>query len=577
MKKRLFRMLLTVGMAVSLFVTAAVPAGAVSIGDSSVFVKQKSSDTCTLASAVMMLRRKAILNGDSEWKSITESAVKPKAWSSGLKWDFTYHGMTVKTYGVKSDLGLNSTADKKEYFITALKKHPEGIVVYNHSEPHAVLLTRYDADAGRFYCSDPATNADPGEIALKKCFIPGKTQNDVLANINQIWLITKDTNKKVTVPCSAEHCGTDGVCRESGCSNYGKLFPYTETPQSMRVVTVDYAYVQSQPYGDSAYRLRTVEAGTALSVLASAENIHGMEWYRIGDGEWVCSDRCRPGVQSVSLDMTDLTLYIGDRTVLAAAVCPDDAPEPIVWSSSDSSVARVENGVVTAVSAGGVTVTASAGGQSAVCFVTVESLEDAYVCFPDSAVYRPGQFADVPQDEWYADSVARAYGFGLMKGDSATAFRPEGEVTLAEAITMAARIHSIYSTGSESFRQDSGEAWYRCYLDYAYENDVIDYSYYNRDPDVPATRAQYADIFAHALPAEALAEINAITDGAIPDVSLRNRYAASIYRLYRAGILTGGDEKGTFAPNDFITRAESAAIVSRMASSAYRVHFSLDA
>ena len=37
----------------------------------SVFVKQQESYTCTLASNVMMLRRAALLRGDSDWKSIT--------------------------------------------------------------------------------------------------------------------------------------------------------------------------------------------------------------------------------------------------------------------------------------------------------------------------------------------------------------------------------------------------------------------------------------------------------------------------------------------------------------------------
>ena len=52
-------------------------------------------------------------------------------------------------------------------------------------------------------------------------------------------------------------------------------------------------------------------------------------------------------------------------------------------------------------------------------------------------------------------------------------------------------------------------------------------------------------------------------------------YAESIYRLYRAGIVTGSDEYGTFLPENSITRAEAAAIVTRMAESDNRLSITL--
>ena len=163
-----------------------------------------------------------------------------------------------------------------------------------------------------------------------------------------------------------------------------------------------------------------------------------------------------------------------------------------------------------------------------------------------------------------------------MKGNSKTTFNPYGKVTIAEAITMAARIHSIYTTGSENFVQSSESKWYQCYLDYAYENGIIDYAYYNSDVTYPATRAEYAEIFANALPEEALAEINDIAENAIPDVLSGSTYAPYVYKLYRAGIFSGGDARGTFSPSTYITRAESAAVVSRMADSDSRISFSLN-
>ena len=195
------------------------------------------------------------------------------------------------------------------------------------------------------------------------------------------------------------------------------------------------------------------------------------------------------------------------------------------------------------------------------------------VHFPKMTVYFQGQFSDVPADQWFTNNVANAFSFGLMKGNSATTFDPYGDVTVAEAVAMAARIHSIYTTGTENFTQ--GTPWYQCYLDYAYQNKIISYAYYNCDVKHKATRAQFAEIFAAALPDETLSIKNSVSDNAVPDVKMKDSYSAPVYKLYRAGILAGGDAKGTFSPGTFITRAECATIVARMADSDNRVSFSL--
>ena len=70
------------------------------------------------------------------------------------------------------------------------------------------------------------------------------------------------------------------------------------------------------------------------------------------------------------------------------------------------------------------------------------------------------------------------------------------------------------------------------------------------------------------------AAINIIYGKAVPDVG-NIACSSAVYKLYRAGVLTGSDVKGTFHPTSFITRAEAAAIVDRMAESNDRAIFSL--
>lgn len=79
-------------------------------------------------------------------------------------------------------------------------------------------------------------------------------------------------------------------------------------------------------------------------------------------------------VESVSLDKSALTLYEEETFTLSATVMPESATyKTVSWSTSDSAVASVENGKVTAVKKGTTTVVALADGKSALCQVEVLS------------------------------------------------------------------------------------------------------------------------------------------------------------------------------------------------------------
>ncbi len=79
-------------------------------------------------------------------------------------------------------------------------------------------------------------------------------------------------------------------------------------------------------------------------------------------------------VQSVTISQGTLTLTVGDTATLTATVLPASSTDrTVVWSVSPSGFATVAGGVVKAQAAGSCTVTASCGGKSASCAVTVES------------------------------------------------------------------------------------------------------------------------------------------------------------------------------------------------------------
>lgn len=81
-------------------------------------------------------------------------------------------------------------------------------------------------------------------------------------------------------------------------------------------------------------------------------------------------------VTGVTVTPTTGSVTVGEQLTLTAAVAPTDATnKSVTWSSSDDTIATVEDGVVTGVSAGDATITVTTvdGSFTATCGVTVEA------------------------------------------------------------------------------------------------------------------------------------------------------------------------------------------------------------
>lgn len=173
------RQLIAVGLAILLglggFTFIPEIVSATNLGDSNVFLTQQTSVTCTLASATMAVRRKALLAEDPQWSSITEESMRKIGWGAGLSHKFTYrtsryaYTITHKNFDMNSGMTM---AQKKEKIISLLNQHPEGLAIYArdgyngfHQGNHCILLTRYED--GVFYCGDPASKKTKKEMPIK--------------------------------------------------------------------------------------------------------------------------------------------------------------------------------------------------------------------------------------------------------------------------------------------------------------------------------------------------------------------------------------------------------------------------
>ncbi len=212
--------------------------------------------------------------------------------------------------------------------------------------------------------------------------------------------------------------------------------------------------------------------------------------------------------------------------------------------------------------------------------LTVPALAAEPSAPPRSGQYA-GQFYDVPAGSVFYENAAALYEYGLSVGRSDGTFGPGEPMSVGQAVIFAGRARSLCllgdpEAGAAAFRSAGGAA-YRPYLLYLQSEGALgtelDGTY-----AAPATRAQAAHVFANALPQASLPLRNdeLVTQGYasrryIADVTEYTPYYQDILFLYRAGLAAGSDARGTFHPEQTITRGAAAAMVTRLADPALRI------
>ena len=142
-----------------------------------------------------------------------------------------------------------------------------------------------------------------------------------------------------------------------------------ETVTLTATVKPDDATDKTVTWSTSDARVATVNDGVVTAKKVGTATITA----KAGDKSATCEITVvSTPVTAVTLNKTYVSLKAGETVTLTATVKPDDATDKTVtWGSSDESVAKVENGIVTAIGKGLSTITAKAGDTSATCMVTV--------------------------------------------------------------------------------------------------------------------------------------------------------------------------------------------------------------
>ena len=189
-------------------------------------------------------------------------------------------------------------------------------------------------------------------------------------------------------------------------------------------------------------------------------------------------------------------------------------------------------------------------------------------------------FSDVPAKRWSHNAIMEMVGTGLFKGTTTpdkngiAKFDPEGTMTVAQFVTVIERILWQEELADYTEAYGQGDYWYSANYDFALENGLfmrVEFSIDDMNRGITREEMAFFAIKAVKAKGEKYGPFSN-ADYLIADYNtISNQYAATVQDAYMLGILTGVDSKGTFAPDETLTREQGAMVAYRILNEDARV------
>lgn len=283
--------------------------------------------------------------GDVEWKSSNELVV------------------TVKD-GLVTAVGVGQAS------VTATIKDKEASVLVTVTEQMPTsLILRAEEDLD-FYIA--------GETyQFEASILPKNADQSVTYTSTNTAVATVDENGLVTVISAGQTKIIAASVKDSSKSN--EYLINTKLPDPEEVIVSGDKEVELEESITLSASILPAKAIQAISWSSSDNNIASVDssgvvtGYKVGKVNIVAKSLAKetvlanyeievivPKVQKIEMEGSDSGVFIGSTTQLGAVITPELAPQDVTWSSSDDSIATVdENGLVSGIAAGQVFITAT--------------------------------------------------------------------------------------------------------------------------------------------------------------------------------------------------------------------------
>lgn len=225
-----------------------------------------------------------------------------------------------------------------------------------------------------------------------------KSSNESVATVDQIGKVAAVSKGAATITVSTEDGTYSQDCAVT-VSNPATNLTVDQSALNLKkgeegTVKVSLAGALAGEVDETKLALDDTGASKAFKVVDNGDGSYTVTALKTGSGSFVITAESLSQnvfvtvinpVQKVELNKTSLSLTVGDASAkLSATVNPADADDAAVsWTSSDSSVATVKDGVVTPLKAGTATITATCGDKTATCAVSVAARTIAGVASSD--------------------------------------------------------------------------------------------------------------------------------------------------------------------------------------------------
>lgn len=181
---------------------------------------------------------------------------------------------------------------------------------------------------------------------------------------------------------------------------------------------------------------------------------------------------------------------------------------------------------------------------------------------PVFAEEQKSPFADVPLDHWAIEYIRQASQDQIIQGMGDGTFAPDDELTAAQFAAIVAE--AFYWRDLD---RENNDPWYALYQE-AVEDAGLMEGVGVEDWSAPMTRYQMAQMLYNIAVGQSLfvaPDEETLESATIGDwKQVPEQYQSAVLRTYLLGLLSGMDEKGTFAGDRSLTRAQAAVIYCRL-------------